>query len=456
MNWKPYPKYRVSGIRWVSELPEHWRVARLKRVADVRFSSVDKHSLDGEVPVRLCNYVDVYHHDHITQDLPFMPATATRAESHRFTLRRGDVLVTKDSEEWTDIAVAAHVEQDLDGVLCGYHLAHLRPMNGVIRGDYLCRSFSARALNAQLQVEATGITRYGLGKDAIDNALFLVPPSVDQRAIAAFLDRETARIDALIEKKEQQIELLEEKRGALIHHAVTRGLDPSAPLRDSSIEWIGQIPAHGSITRLKYVTSRIEQGWSPQCESGQAGPDEWGVLKAGCANGGVFDETENKTLPADIEPLREYEIRVGDVLISRACGTRELVGSAALVHQVRPRLLLCDKLFRIVPRPSELIATFLVYFLGSRLSRYQLERDVQGASGLALNIGQETVKELVIPLPPIGQQQDVAQFLDEELRTMDRLRSAVDRSIEMLHEFRTALISAAVTGKIDVRAEATA
>jgi type I restriction enzyme S subunit len=208
MKWKPYPEYKPSGVEWLGEIPAHWNVRKLKHISDTNFSSVDKHSLEGERPVRLCNYVDVYYHDHITSEINFMEATATADEIRRFTIKRGDVLVTKDSEEWDDIAVPAHVDEDLDGVLCGYHLAHIRPPANQLEGRYLFRAFAARGINDQFRVEATGITRYGLSKYGLDNALFLVPPLIEQRAIASFLDRETTRIDALIAKKERQIELL--------------------------------------------------------------------------------------------------------------------------------------------------------------------------------------------------------------------------------------------------------
>ena len=224
-----YPAYRPSGLEWVPEIPEHWDVRKLKHIASVTFSNVDKHSDDGEVPVRLCNYTDVYYNDYITPDIEFMEATAAPEEIRKFKLRSGDVLVTKDSEEWSDIAVPAHVSADLDGVLCGYHLALIRPHPEIIYGAYLFRAFAARGINDQFRVAATGITRYGLGKYSLDNALFPVPPPDVQRSIAAFLDRKTKMIDRLVEKirylvgevSENKASLLREYRTALISAAVT-------------------------------------------------------------------------------------------------------------------------------------------------------------------------------------------------------------------------------------------
>src|SRR5712691_3609373 len=197
--FKPYPAYKDSGVEWLGEIPAHWEVRRLKTIASVQLSNVDKKSVEGQESVRLCNYVDVYYNDRITPDLDFMAATATPDQVRRFSLRTGDVLITKDSESWTDIAVPAVVTSDLPDVLCGYHLALVRP-GFDCDGAFLARAFSAIGPRDQFQVAANGITRFGLGGDAIRTGLFAIPPTQEQRVIAAFLDRETARIDALVAK----------------------------------------------------------------------------------------------------------------------------------------------------------------------------------------------------------------------------------------------------------------
>jgi type I restriction enzyme S subunit len=228
-RFKPYPAYKDSGVDWLREIPAHWKVKRLKTVAAVQLSNVDKKSVEGQEPVKLCNYTDVYYNERITPDIEFMSATATRDQMRRFSLRAGDVLITKDSESWTDIAVPAVVVADLPEVLCGYHLAHVRP-GGAYVGAFLSRAFAAIGPRDQFQFAANGITRFGLGGDAIRTGLFAMPPAPEQRAIAAFLDRETARIDALVEKKDRLIELLQEQRTALITRAVTNSLLKFAPV----------------------------------------------------------------------------------------------------------------------------------------------------------------------------------------------------------------------------------
>jgi type I restriction enzyme, S subunit len=220
----PNAPMKDSGVAWLGEIPVGWEVKRLKEVASVSLSNVDKKSLEGQEAVRLCNYTDVYYHERITSDLDFMAATATLEQVRRFSLRKDDVLITKDSESWTDIAVPAVVSDDLPEVLCGYHLALIRP-KPACHGPFLARAFCAVGPRDQFQVVANGITRFGLGSDAIATGVFAMPPEPEQRRIATFLDRETARIDALVAKIHDAIERLKELRTALIAAAVTGKID---------------------------------------------------------------------------------------------------------------------------------------------------------------------------------------------------------------------------------------
>ena len=215
---------RDSGVEWLGDIPAHWEVKRLKTFANVQLSNVDKKSEEAQAEVLLCNYTDVYYNEHISPRLDFMPATASEEQVRRFSLRKGDVLITKDSETWTDIAVPAVVTQDLPGVLCGYHLAHIRPDNNC-DGAFLSRAFSAMGPRDQFHISANGITRYGLTGNAIRSGEFPVPPRTEQKAIGAFLDRETAKLDALVAKVREAIERLRELRTALIAAAVTGKID---------------------------------------------------------------------------------------------------------------------------------------------------------------------------------------------------------------------------------------
>ena len=220
----PNVKMKDSGIEWLGKVPVEWQVKKLKFVATVQPSNVDKKSKENEKEVLLCNYTDVYYNEEITADLPFMKATASDVQIRKFTLKRGDTIITKDSEDPNDIAVPAYVPRDLEGVVCGYHLALLRPGKGTC-GGYLKRVMDTQYARSFFATRANGITRYGLVTYAISNFIIPLPPLGEQKRIATFLDKETTKIDTLIEKCETAIELLKERRTALIAAAVTGKID---------------------------------------------------------------------------------------------------------------------------------------------------------------------------------------------------------------------------------------
>lgn len=210
-----------SGIEWIGQIPAHWEVRKLKELASLRFSNVDKNTREDHRQVLLCNYVDVYKNDFITGELNFMLSTASEAETKRFSLRKGDVMITKDSETHNDIAVPALVKQDLDNVVCGYHLALIRSKDKEMNSAYVFYLFRSGAFNHGFAIQAKGITRVGLSINSIADALLLLPPLAEQTAIAAYLDQKTATIDAIVRNLNAQLTTLAEFRKTLINEVVT-------------------------------------------------------------------------------------------------------------------------------------------------------------------------------------------------------------------------------------------
>ena len=205
----------------IGKIPKHWEVKRLKDLSDIQNSNVDKKSYDDEIPVKLCNYVDVYKNEFIDSSLNFMEATATKSEIKQFTIKKGDVFITKDSETCDDIAIPALATESLDGVLCGYHLARFRMKEKIFLGSYLFRLFQSKSYGFRFVISAKGITRVGLGQSSIADALTPVPPLSEQKAIADYLDTKTAQIDQIIQTINTQIEKLKELRKTLINDVVT-------------------------------------------------------------------------------------------------------------------------------------------------------------------------------------------------------------------------------------------
>ena len=225
------PTLSSSHVWPLDQLPTHWKAMRLRRVVHYLNSNVDKKTVEGEEPVRLCNYTDVYYGSYIDTTSGFMEATATAEEIRRFKLHKGEVLITKDSESADDIGLPAFVSVDLDA-LCGYHLAILRSDRNRILGEFLYWVLESKPLRAQFELKANGVTRFGLTREGIGSVILPVPPVEEQAAIASrLLIYHKAYVETRM-KLERQVELLQEYRQALITASVTGAIDVAAQLSE--------------------------------------------------------------------------------------------------------------------------------------------------------------------------------------------------------------------------------
>jgi type I restriction enzyme S subunit len=443
MSFPRYERYKDSGVEWLGEVPEHWQVNRLKMIAEVFPSNVDKKEYDGEIPVRLCNYTDVYYNDVITADMELMSATATQEQIARFTLRSGDTIITKDSETADDIAISAYVPHSLSGVVCGYHLSVVRPKS-CATGSFVKRLFDADYVRTQAEVSANGLTRVGLSQYALDNLQVAYPDPTEQNQIAQFIDRETAKIDALVEEQWQLIELLKEKRQAVILHAVTKGLNPDVPKTPSHIEEVGEIPLHWKIVRVRHVSLFITsgpRGWSENIsevgrlfvQSGDLG-EALQIDFANCKRVNVEDGAEaSRTLLVN-----------GDTVV---CITGAKTGNVAVCEGLREPAFVNQHLC-LIRNNGSVLSRFLGLFLKSKIGQTYFEKSQYGMKqGLSL----EDIREAPVLLPPISEQRDILCFLDSHEMKLDELNKSSETAIHLLQERRSALISAAVSGRIDVR-----
>ena len=434
---------KVFGL--FSVLPEGWRTVPIKTACQYAVSNVDKHSLENELPVRLCNYTDVYKNEQVSPKLDLMTATATQEEIEKFHLEAGDVVITKDSESWNDIGIPAYVEATEQDFVCGYHLAFLRPNSLLLDGRFLFRCMQSRPVALQLELEATGITRYGLPKSAIGSALIPLPSIKTQRLIADYLDRETARIDALVAEKEKMLVLLEEKRAAIISRAVTRGLDPNAPLKPSGLNWLGDIPAHWETRRLKYLVSKIGSGVTPRGGAESYQLEGIPLLRSQNIHFDGLRLDDVVYIDTDTHmSMSNSKIYNGDVLINITgasigrCFYIENFEGEANVNQhvciVRPTLKMKTK--------------FLYLILRSNIGQHQIDISQSGSGREGLNF--ESLGNFIVVILPISEQQNIIQGLEVITKQIDDLLNKIQTSIELLKERRAALITAAVTGKIPI------
>ncbi len=434
MSLRPYESYKESAAERLGLIPVHWDVKPLKRVGDVFPSNVDKKAYEGETLVRLCNYTDVYYRDRITADIAFMEATASPAQIEKFSLRAGDTLVTKDSETADDIGIAAYVPDDLPGVICGYHLAVVRSYTGTC-GAFVKWLFDSSYVRSRLETEANGLTRVGLSQYALDNLAIPLPPEPEQADIAAFLDREAAKLDALIAEQHRLIDLLKEKSKAVVSHAVTKGLNKFAAMKDSGIEWLGMVPQHWVPKRLgRLFRQQKRQGF--QSKEVLSVYRDYGVIRKDSRT-----DNYNKT-PDD---LTNYQlVEPGDLVVNKMKAWQGSLGISDLEGITSPDYVVFSPIHEDFPlylhlllRSQPVVSTYLSISNGIRLAQWRLEPDA--------------FLSLSLFFPTADEQRSIADAITKRTREIDELIAESNTAIVLLQERRTALISAAVTGKIDVR-----
>ena len=439
---KPYPNYRPSGVKWFDRLPTHWEVRRLRNVADLRVSSVDKHQREDEEHVRLCNYVDVYNNDRITATMNFMHTTAAPDEIERFRLDRGDVLITKDSETWDDIGVPALVTDSAPDLISGYHLALLRARSEHAIGGYLFRVLESNGISHQFHVQARGVTRFGLTHVGIKSVWLPVPPLSEQIRIVRFLDHADRRIQRYIGAKQKLIALLEEQKQALIDEAVTGRIDvrtgrPYPAYKESGVEWLGTVPAHWDVWRSK-------RAFRPRTELARAGDTQLSATQAyGVIAQADYEEKIGRKITRILRHLdQRRHVEIDDFVISMRSfqGGLERAWTSGCIRSS----------YIVLHAATELIVTYFGYlfksvgYIGALQSTANFIRD-----GQDLNF--ENFCRVDVPFPPIDEQQHIAQSVE---RGTEHIAASIERSrrqIGSLREYRARLIADVVTGKLDVR-----
>ena len=445
-RFKPYPRMRDSGVEWIGYVPTHWEVVPIRAIlAEI---NVRDRPGDDLLSVTISQGVIRQH------DLLESSSKKDNSNSDKTAyklVRPGDIAYNKmrawqgalGVSDYQGIVSPAYVVERLRREANPRYLHHLMRTPGFVK---------------EAERWSYGITSdmWSLRPEHFKLIYSCVPTLSEQNAIVRFLDGADQRFRGYIRSKQNLIALLQEQTHAIIDQAVIGQIDartgqPYADYRASEIECIGDVPKHWSVRRLKSFVTRIDQGASPQAENQLADQGAWGVLKAGCVNRGVFRETEHKRLPPNVVVDTTLAVATGDILVSRASGSPNLVGSVGRVSSLSYNLVLSDKTFR--PRfNDEVDARFMVLVMNGRYYRQQVDRAISGAEGLANNLPLSSLRSFWFAIPSFAEQVAIVEYAGTVTKNIRSAVARLRRSVSLMRDYRDRLTVDVATGKLDVRA----
>jgi type I restriction enzyme S subunit len=445
-RFRSYPAYKDSGVEWLGDVPGHWSIFRLcNTVTDCRNGIWGDEPSTGSADIACIRVADFDRVKGRVVDRELTVRAVAAKQRTGKVLHRGDLLIEKSGGGEQQL-VGAVVLFDLDGdAVCSNFVARMPVATGFAPAFlcYLHASLYAGRLNLRSIKQSIGIQN-------LDSASYLSElagfPSLDEQSvIAAFLDRETARIDELVAKKERLIGLLLEKRAALITRAVTKGLDPNVQMKDSGVEWLGEIPSHWELCQLRRVIRKFVdyRGKTPEKV-----PTGIPLVTARNIKFQKIDFNSSEAFIAE-EEYEKWMVRgfpeIGDVLVT----TEAPLGESAQIYDIN--VALAQRIILLKANKTKILNEYLKYHFSSDSGLLELYSRATGST--ALGIKASHFKSTFVLVPPYREQEQICSHIDVEIGRFDRMISKVREAIYRLKEYRIALISAAVTGKIDVREE---
>jgi type I restriction enzyme S subunit len=433
MSFPRYPKYKPSGVEWLGEVPEGWEVKRSDSFLTYSRAQLDPKDFQAQ---------EVFHYS-----IPVVQETGTgqledgaEIASGKQVVKKKVVLVSKLNPRKGTICIA-EPQQAL--TLCSTEFVALEPNGCDI--SYLSYLVKTEAFRQGLESKVTSVTNSHQRANPVDIYRFwnAWPVLAEQTAIAKFLDRETGKIDELVAEQRRLMELLKEKRQAVISHAVTKGLNPHAPMKPSGIEWLGNVPEGWEVMSLRRCKKRIQTGGTPPTAD-QSYYEDGTVPWFGP---GSFDE--NLTVSEPIKWLNESAVKEGVARVF-AAGATMIVTIGATLGKVSSLVEdgSCNQQITVIEfDPRRVCARFATY----QIKRLEPALRAIAPSATLPILGLGEVADIDMVVPPLADQVAIVAHLDTELAKFDTLTAEAQRAIDLLQERRTALISAAVTGKIDVR-----
>ena len=446
MKFKIYTKYKDLEIKWIREIPEEWEVHRLKFL----LSSLESGSRETGGGNQLDEGVFSLGGEHINWDGTLNldnPKLISEEYYHLMNqgkLKINDVLLVKDGVTIGKTAILR--KKEFEKMAVNEHVFLMRS-NKRISSRLLYYLICGDSGFKQIKLTEVGSAQGGINQDFIAKVYFSIPEDKhDQIAITNFLDKKTSRIDALVEKDKRLIELLKERRATLINHAVTKGLDPNAKMKDSGIDWIGKIPEGWEVNKIKntnYVKGRI--GWHGL--TSEEYQDEGAFLVTGTDffNGHIDWSSCHHVSWERYKEDPYIHLKENDVLITKD-GT---IGKVALIEDLPDKATLNSGVFVIRPLNRKHISHFMFWILNSLVFEKFFDYVKRGAT--ISHLYQETFERFIFPIPSLDEQKAIAEYLNKFTARINKTIQKIQKKIELLEEYKKSLIHHAITGKIDIR-----
>ena len=444
---KPYPKYKDSGVEWIGQIPENWNFMILKRVTSAHkqgYYTTEDYIDEG---VKLIRISDLDENGNIYyENMPYVQITEN--DENVYQVQINDFLFPRTGS----VGLFGLVRKNVRSVFASY-LINFR-FNNKTYSDFLKYYFHSDSFKAGIYSSLHGGVNQNIHAGNIECQPIALPSLPEQEQIAKYLDNKTAKIDSLIEKKKRLTELLNEERTAIINQSVTKGLDPKVPMKDSGIEWLGPIPSHWELKKIKYLIkpekNALKTGpFGSQLKGSELDPDgQFRVYNQRNVLDDDFDKGEDFINDVKFQSLKEFEILPYDILVT----TRGTIGYCSMFPEDKKRGLLHPCLIRIRLN-SEIMHHYwlMTYFNYSTCFKENIKLN-SNATTIDV-IYSYTLREVIIPTPPKNEQLSILQDLAKETNRIDSIISKSEKEIDLLQEYRTAIISEVVTGKIDVREE---
>jgi type I restriction enzyme S subunit len=439
---KTYDSYKDSGVEWMNKIPSNWEKSRIRMVGDLYggltgkkgndFNDEDNPSNKPFVP-----FTNIFNNTYISKD-HFQYVNVEENENQNRVLKN-DLFFLMSSESYEDLGKCSILLEDVEELYLNSFCKGFRIKDSKVYPLFLNYQLLGSLHKEMISVEGNGFTRINLRQDRLLDIPVFIPPLSEQQQIVSFLDTKTSLIDSLIEKTKRKIELLKEKRTSLINEVVNKGLNPNLEMKDSGVEWIGEIPSHWTIPKMSYLLEGITDGTHGTHERVNEG--ELFLSSKNVTNKGVFiGENESKITTEEHEKIvkKGYPIK-GDILIT-VVGS---IGRSCVYEYDYPISFQRSVCFL---RFKETINKYFMNFLiHSDVIQFQLLKNTKKSTqgGIYMN----DLKRFDIILPSLTEQQQIVEYLDEQTGLIDKTISIEEKRIELLKEYRQSLISEVVTGK---------